>query len=98
MPVHYIDFNNKFVPENEAMLPASNRGLRYGDGIFETMRWMDGDIRFLDHHVKRLQEVMHLLQLVAPQPFDAAFFRSKAAALIKRNNLNGQHVRIRFQV
>src|SRR5690606_19409823 len=98
MPVHYIDFNKQLVPEKEAIVTAENRAFRYGDGLFETMRWMDGDIRFLAHHVSRLQDGMRMLQLEHPATFDAHFIRSRAAQLIKKNGLDGQHVRVRLQV
>ncbi|MFC7523272.1 aminotransferase class IV [Parapedobacter sp. GCM10030251] len=98
MPVHYIDFNNQLVPEGEAILTVENRAFRYGDGLFETMRWMDGDIRFLSHHVSRLQDGMRLLQLERPADFDAHFIRSRAIELIRKNGLEGHHVRIRLQV
>lgn len=98
MPVHFIDFNTNFVPEQEAVLTADNRAFRYGDGLFETMRWMDGDIRFLQHHVARLQEGMNMLKLERPELSDSAFIRSRAAELIKRNGLENQHVRVRLQV
>ncbi|SEL12023.1 aminotransferase class IV [Parapedobacter koreensis] len=98
MPVHYIDFNNKHVPEKENVLTADNRAFRYGDGLFETMRWMDGDIRFLHHHVDRLQEGMRMLQLEHAHTFDAHFIRSRATALVNKNGLSSKHVRVRLQV
>ncbi|MBK1440467.1 aminotransferase class IV [Parapedobacter sp. ISTM3] len=98
MPVHYIDFNNNHVPEREAILTANNRAFRYGDGLFETMRWMDGDIRFLNHHVARLQEGMRMLQLEYDAAVDEQFIRSRATALVSKNGLNGQHVRVRLQI
>lgn len=99
MPVHYIDFNGKHVPEREPIFDADNRAFRYGDGLFETMRWMDGDIRFLHHHVARLQEGMRLLQLEhRSADFDEDSIRARAKALIKKNGLDGQHVRVRLQV
>ncbi|MFC3197371.1 aminotransferase class IV [Parapedobacter deserti] len=98
MPLHYIDFNNKFIPENDAIFVSDNRSFRYGDGLFETMRWMDGDIRFLAYHAARLHEGMRMLQLEHTPALDADMIRSRAAALIRRNELEGQHVRIRLQV
>lgn len=98
MPVHFIDFNTNFIPEREAILTADNRSFRYGDGLFETMRWMDGDIRFLQHHVARLHEGMRMLKLEQTTTFDAHFIRSRAGELIKRNGLENQHVRVRLQV
>lgn len=98
MPVHFIDFNTNFVPEQEAVLTADNRAFRYGDGLFETMRWMDGDIRFLQHHVARLHEGMRMLKLEQTARFDAHFIRTRATELIRRNGLESQHVRVRLQV
>ncbi|SFC10061.1 branched-chain amino acid aminotransferase [Parapedobacter composti] len=98
MPVHYIDFNNKLIPENEAVLTTENRAFRYGDGLFETMRWMDGDIRFLHHHLNRLHEGMRMLHLDRVSDFNEQFVRDRAAALIRKNGLEGQHARVRLQV
>ena len=98
MPIHFIDFNTNFLPEQEAILTADNRAFRYGDGLFETMRWMDGDIRFLQHHAARLEESMRMLKLERATPLDAHFIHSRAAELIKRNGLENQHVRVRLQV
>ncbi len=98
MPIHFIDFNASFIPEQEPILTADNRAFRYGDGLFETMRWMDGDIRFLQHHIERLQEGMRQLKLEKAERFDADFIRSRAAELIGRNGLEHQHVRVRLQV
>lgn len=98
MPVHFIDFDSNFIPEQETILTADNRAFRYGDGLFETMRWMDGDIRFLAHHVTRLHEGMRMLKLERTEKFDADFIRARAAELIRRNGLDNQHVRVRLQV
>lgn len=98
MPVHFIDFNTHFIPEQESIFKADNRAFRYGDGVFETMRWMDGDIRFLAHHVARLHEGMRILKFDHAEKFTAEFIRSRAAELIKRNGLDDQHVRVRLQV
>jgi len=36
------------------LIPASDRGLQYGDGLFETMAAKDGRIALLDDHLERL--------------------------------------------
>ena len=37
-------------------LPATDRGLQYGDGLFETLALRAGRITLLDHHLDRLKE------------------------------------------
>lgn len=42
---------------------ALDRGLLYGDGLFETMAVRDGSIRFLEEHLRRLQAGCQVLGL-----------------------------------
>lgn len=98
MSLQYINFDGQLVAENQHIATVENRALRYGDGLFETMLWKDGDIRFLDRHVKRLQEGMQTLQLEEHAKFDAFFIRSKTEDLIRKNNMIGQQVRVRLMV
>jgi len=96
--MHYINVNGQIVPENERIATLDNRAFRYGDGIFETMLWKDGDIRFLDFHVERLQKGLQLLHFEEATKFDAFFIRSKVEELIRKNNMIGQSVRVRLIV
>jgi len=98
MPTHYINFNGTIVSQETTILTAENRALRYGDGIFETMLWKDGDIRFLDLHVKRLQESLEMLHFEDVEFFDAFFIRNKVEEILRKNNMIGQQARIRLTV
>lgn len=44
----------------------ADRGLAYGDGLFETMAAADGRIRWLDLHFDRLEEGCRRLEILAP--------------------------------
>src|SRR5690606_21614850 len=50
----------------EAVLDPSDRGLAYGDGLFETMAAHDGRIRWLDYHLERLAEGCRTLGIEPP--------------------------------
>lgn len=39
-------------PDNR--IPVSDRGLQYGDGVFETLAFRDGELELLDAHLARL--------------------------------------------
>lgn len=47
-------------------VPADDRGLLYGDGLFETLRCDPGAPRFLELHLRRLQAGCAALDLPAP--------------------------------
>lgn len=83
--------------ENQPIIQGNNRAMRYGDGLFETMRWTDMDIRFLQYHIERLHTGMESLHLEGANKFDAYFIREKAAELVKKNKL-GADARIRLNV
>lgn len=49
-------------------IDPSDRGLAYGDGLFETMAARDGVIRWLDYHLERLAGGCARLALPPPEP------------------------------
>ncbi len=49
--------------EAATMVSATDRGLQYGDGVFETMMCRAGRIRFLALHLERLQLGLQRLQI-----------------------------------
>jgi 4-amino-4-deoxychorismate lyase len=49
-----------------ASVDARDRGLQYGDGIFETMRVRRGRIRLLEYHLQRLDAGCGRLAIAAP--------------------------------
>lgn len=55
-----------------------DRGLHYGDGLFETVRRQDGRLRWFDRHLARLALGCGRLGIAMP---DAALLRAEAAAI-----------------
>jgi 4-amino-4-deoxychorismate lyase len=51
-------------------ISLDDRGLAYGDGLFETIAWRRGQPRFFDRHLARLREGCRRLDI--PAPPDAA--------------------------
>lgn len=98
MPKHYINYNGSLVLEDHTIFTANSRAFRYGDGIFETMLYKDGAIRFLDFHIERLQRSMQRLCIDSFGKFDAYFLKSAIDELIRKNNMLGQRVRVRLIV
>ncbi|HVN45409.1 MAG TPA: aminodeoxychorismate lyase [Steroidobacteraceae bacterium] len=51
----------------EACVPALERGLHYGDGLFETLACIDGQVRLLPRHLERLADGCERLGLAQPE-------------------------------
>lgn len=55
--------NGSLVEEEDAVIPALERGILFGDGIFETVRAYRGRPFRLDRHLARLREGCQVLRL-----------------------------------
>lgn len=57
----FYDLNGKLIPTNQPFAGPEHRGLRYGDGLFETMLLMDGEVPLLRYHQSRLSDSVLML-------------------------------------
>lgn len=78
------------------MLPTTNRGFKYGDGLFESMRLMKGELKFADLHADRLQRGMRALKIDGYSQMDTWFLKERTEALATRNKC--KHGRLRLTV
>jgi branched-chain amino acid aminotransferase len=62
-----IYVNGALVPEEDAVLPVSDHGLTVGDGLFETMKVVDGVAFAIGRHLARLRRTASGLGLVVPR-------------------------------
>ncbi|XHR95839.1 hypothetical protein ACFJIV_03800 [Mucilaginibacter sp. UC70_90] len=72
MPV-FINFNGEYLPQNTPLLTIGNRGFKYGDGLFESMRLMKGKLKFAELHADRLQRGMKALKIDGYSQMDTWF-------------------------
>jgi len=97
MSVEYINFKGSILPADQLIFKANNRGFRYGDGLFESMRYMKGKLKFPEMHIDRVQKGMKLLRFDNCSLIDAWFLREKVEELVRRNR-TGADARIRLTV
>ncbi|MCP4714381.1 MAG: branched-chain amino acid aminotransferase [Deltaproteobacteria bacterium] len=69
-----------------------NRGLHYGDGLFETMRAYRGDVFRLDRHVERLLSGLVVLRISFRS--DAAEIKALIDQLLLENGLHNAIIKI----
>ncbi|HEY1024387.1 MAG TPA: aminotransferase class IV [Sphingobacteriaceae bacterium] len=95
--MEFINFNGNIVDAGQPVLTAASRGFRYGDGVFETMRYMDGKLKFPELHLDRLRKGMRALKLEGYSQLDKYFLKEKVDELIKRNKI-GLQAKVRLIV
>ena len=89
-----INYNGRLVSSKEPILSASNRGFKYGDGVFDTLKVLKGKIIFLEDHYFRLMASMRILRMEIPMDFTLEFFEVEIIKLIEVKNLENARVRI----
>lgn len=94
---HFVNYNGKVFNEDTPIASAGNRGLRYGDGVFETMRVVDSEIRLESYHFERLFRSLDLLQFEIPTYFTPAYLKEQIRNLCLKNNLKNA-ARVRMNV
>jgi branched-chain amino acid aminotransferase len=80
-----INFNGTLVEIIKASIPVSNRGLNYGDAIFETLRVSGGRIYFWEDHYFRLMASMRILRMEIPMNFSQEYLEEQVLATVEAN-------------
>lgn len=93
-----VNFNGKLLPETENYLNHENRGLRYGDGLFETIRVVNNSIFFWEDHYLRLMASMRILRMEIPMNFTMEFLEAEILKVISGNGLETTPTRVRMTV
>lgn len=61
-----VFFNGKWIPEKKAVVPITDHGFLYGDGVYETLRVYNGKPFLLGDHLRRLNHSMLGVRLSPP--------------------------------
>jgi branched-chain amino acid aminotransferase group I len=84
--------NGVFAKENKVLISPFNRGLLYGDGVFETLRAYAGQVFRLEKHLERLKDSLHYLRIAVP--LKNSEIRAILHELLKVNGLSDASLRI----
>lgn len=93
-----INISGNLVEDNNATISVFNRGLAYGDSVFETLRVINGKIIFWEDHYFRLMSSMRIMRMEIPGNFSPEFLEEEILKLITENQLINSPARIRFTV
>lgn len=93
---YYLADGKLYKPET-AIIGANNRGLRFGDGLFETIKTTNGNPEFIDEHFARLWKGLQVLQFNIPKHFTPDYLEQEIGSLLKKNGHLGT-ARVRLTV
>ncbi|MDC0630159.1 MAG: aminotransferase class IV [Flavobacteriaceae bacterium] len=93
-----INFNGELLSEQHAKLSVFNRGLAYGDALFETLKTLNGKILFWEDHYFRLMASMRILRMEIPMAFTPEFLESQILELLSKQESNSNSYRVKFTV
>ena len=93
-----INTNGTLVPILEAKTSFENRGYKYGDALFETLKVVNGRLFFWEDHYFRLMSSMRILRMDIPMHFTMEFLEAEILKTVEANNLRSATARVRFNV
>ena len=94
--MNYINFNGTLVTGDTPIVEAGNRGLRYGDGLFETIKYKNNEFQLLHAHLDRLWKGLNLLNFTLPKLLDKTYLEEELLKLVKKNKHT--HARVRLTI
>ncbi|MEQ9115418.1 MAG: aminotransferase class IV [Rickettsiales bacterium] len=87
----YIYLNGKYFEDQKRLISTHDRGLRFGDGLFETIRISNGKIYQWNFHIARLKKGLDILKI---RNVTLHNIKDHACALIQKNHVNNGLLKI----
>ena len=92
-----VNYNGELIAIEEAKFSIENRAFRYGDGLFETIRYQDGKLLFWEDHYYRMMGGMCLLRMDIPIHWNMEYLEEELMSLLEANESSGA-MRVRISV
>lgn len=93
-----VNYDGTLHSDSTYYLNHNNRGLRYGDALFETLRVVAGRINFWEDHYLRLMASMRILRMEIPMNFTMEYLESEISRTLKSGGLDEAPARVRLTV
>ncbi|MCB0458420.1 MAG: aminotransferase class IV [Flavobacteriaceae bacterium] len=91
-----INYNGTIISTEQYFLSHNNRGFKYGDALFETLKVEGNSIIFSEDHYFRLMASMRMIRMKIPMTFTQEFFEEQINKTVNANQL--ESARVRFTV
>lgn len=90
---------NGYIIRNQHLgITLDNRGLNYGDGVFETIKYSRKRLNFFEDHYFRLMASMRLVRMEIPMEWSPEYLEEQIRKTIAANQLEEKAARIKLLV
>jgi len=90
-----VNYNGDLLSIENLNISLNNRGFKYGDSIFETIKIQNNKVIFWEDHYFRLMSSMRMLRMKIPLQFTLEFLEQEIIRTVKANDLEkGARVRL----
>lgn len=93
-----VNINGVLVKESDSNSSIENRGYKFGDALFETLKVVNGTIFFWEDHYFRLMASMRIMRMDIPMNFTMEYLQSEIFKTIEANGLMSSTARVRLNV
>lgn len=93
-----VNFNGNLISSSDTFLNHENRGFKYGDALFESIRIINGKLLFWEDHYFRLMSSMRILRMEIPMEFTMEFMEEEFMKTVRASEFNNVPVRARLTV
>lgn len=85
--MEYVNKNGEILANDGPTIMAGSRSYLYGDGVFESIRIINGKPINLENHISRLLEGAKFLRMRPPSFYTLEFFSERIEGLIEKSNI-----------
>jgi len=93
-----INYNGTLITRDTPSLTPENRGLQYGDAVFETIKVSAGKLLFWEDHYFRLMASMRILRMEIPMNFTLEFLEEEINKTLEASSDKGDAYRVKLLV
>lgn len=93
-----INLNGTLLQSKTSILSLENRGYKFGDALFETLKVVQNRILFWEDHYFRLMASMRILRMEIPMTFTMEFLEHEILKTIEANALTKTTTRVRLNI
>ncbi|CAM1371814.1 Aminotransferase class IV [Tenacibaculum litopenaei] len=93
-----VNINGTLIPSNDFQITYQNRAFKYGDGIFESIKVLNGKAVFFEDHYFRLMASMRMLRMKIPMAFTLEYLQEEVLKTVKAQENLADVMRVRLTV